>query len=153
MSARVTGASGSRRVRSPHQQYDDHHDEDQRVVDLRIKHRADRLQQAEREAGEDRTADRPEPADDDDRERVDDDLIAHRRLDVLVRRRQHAGERRERHAAAEHDRDQPLRVDASARTSTGASVAARMRAPIGVRSSMSQTATETSAAVTITKSL
>ena len=96
----------------PDQQHDDHDGEDHGIRRLGEKHFGQALDNAKREAGQDRAHDRPHAADDDHREHDDDQIGAHLRRYVIDRRRHDAGERRESDAEAIGQRHHARHVDA-----------------------------------------
>src|SRR5205814_1306642 len=85
-------------TRRSHEQHERHDDEDDRVRRLGVEHLREPFDHAERVAGDDRSHDRSEPADDDDREDDDDEVGAHQRVDLIHRRREHAREPGQAHA-------------------------------------------------------
>src|SRR6476660_4862124 len=64
-------------------QHDHHDDEDHRVGRLGVEVLRQALDDAEAEAGEDRSHDRAHAADDDDGEHDDDEIGAHQRIDLV----------------------------------------------------------------------
>ncbi len=107
-----TSDASSEQPGGPDQQHDRHHDEDHRVGCLGEEHLGQALDQAEREAGDDRSHDRAHAADDHHREHHDDEVRPHLRAHVVDRRGHHAGERRERDAEAVGQSDQARHIDA-----------------------------------------
>src|SRR5438105_10097921 len=69
----------------PDEKHDRHDDEDHRVRSFGKEHLGQALDDAEREAGDDRAHDRAHPADHHDGEHDDDEIGAHQRADVVDR--------------------------------------------------------------------
>src|SRR6185369_15441427 len=91
----------------PDHQDDHHHHEYDGVRSLGIEVLGQALDDAEPEAGQNRSHDRPHAADHDDGEDDDDQVGAHQRVDLVDRRGHHAGEGRQAYAKAEGQRDHP----------------------------------------------
>src|SRR6476660_2179204 len=82
-----------------HHQHDDHDPEHDRIGPYRRDvERGDRLHLGEKQARQDGAGDTPHAADDDDRERHQDEVAAHGREHGIDRRQQNAREARERYA-------------------------------------------------------